>query len=527
MTKKGSFFFGRFSILFVLVLMFLAFVACGDDESEDFLSPRDVEELDSSSSIKGKSSSSIRGQSSSSESEKGSSANGSSEGGSNGNEDRDDKGSGNSSCNDCTVSSSSSSYLEDVEQSSSSYVCVDTVSNIPSMLYDCDVYDCVPTGHLNPKVDYGELLDERDFKVYRTIEVGGRTWMAQNLAYNCSRGEDVCRQYGGIYGGGYNPCPEGWEVPSMNDYDSLFKVFGKTTLRDMRARSCLWKPYREDDVMDWTDSLGFSLLPSGLSQQGGGYLGCATYLWTSTPTKFGYENFVTSSCKSFLASRDYASNGFAIRCIKSREIEYLDVADCRKDPTKCVFGTLEDARDGQTYKTAKYGRMEWMAENLNYEYVPENEDDRGFSGCYNDSKDSCAKYGRLYNMTAAGVSSGQDSTGAFVRGICPEGWHVPSADEWALLKRSFGTDELLAESPVGFDLYYSGHGSLRDGSSYYGWGDFAGFWTTTKNLRGDHRSVVIDRSSLRKPVLYLDEDDVYWSDLLNVRCLKDYDRSKK
>lgn len=550
MIKKNFFVFRCFPISLALVLWSLGIVACGDDESDDFLSAKDPEVLSSSSSVVAKSSSSIGNVSSSGtkyvcdiytlEDALSCKCDESREGKLSYNYDsdvevvcvldtelnkwnwtvKDDKfssssrGESSSSRGNSGYSSSSSAPV-----SSSSYVCVDTVADIPSKLYDCDVYDCVPTGHLNPKVEYGELLDERDYKVYRTVEIGGRTWMAQNLAYACSYGEDFCRQYGSFYGGGSNPCPEGWEVPSMEDYDSLLIVYG-SGLREMRARSCLWDPYDPKEKMDWSDSLGFSLLPSGLydTYRGMNYVGCATYLWASTPTRFGYENHVTSSCKSFLASRDYSSNRFAIRCIKSREMEVLDVADCRKNISKCVFGTLEDERDGQTYRTVKYGWMEWMAQNLNYEYVPKDEKDRGESRCYNNSQDSCAKFGRLYNMGSLGV----DSTGAFSQGICPAGWHIPSADEWALLRRSFKVSELVAnlggKSEVGFDIYRSGLGHENKDKPFYGYGESIAFWTSTINLRDEHRAVVVDGG------LYLEEEEAYWNDYYAVRCLKDYEK---
>lgn len=108
----------------------------------------------------------------------------------------------------------------------------------------------------------------------------------------------------------------------------------------------------------------------------------------------------------------------------------------------CVVGKdkncFEDERDGQTYRTVKIGTQIWMAENLNFKV--------GNSACYDDEKSNCTKYGRLYTWGAAidsvgkygenakGCGNGEHCTPIPpVRGICPEGWHLPDTTEWRVL----------------------------------------------------------------------------------------------
>ena len=108
----------------------------------------------------------------------------------------------------------------------------------------------------------------------------------------------------------------------------------------------------------------------------------------------------------------------------------------------CVVGKdkncFEDERDGQTYRTVKIGTQIWMAENLNFKV--------GNSACYDDEKSNCTKYGRLYTWGAAidsvgkygenakGCGNGEHCTPIPpVRGICPEGWHLPDTIEWRVL----------------------------------------------------------------------------------------------
>lgn len=93
--------------------------------------------------------------------------------------------------------------------------------------------------------------------------------------------------------------------------------------------------------------------------------------------------------------------------------------------------TVTDCRDKQAYKMVVIGTQTWMAENLNYAVDS--------SWCYNNSPDSCAKYGRLYQWASAmGIDSTYNSItwgGSDVnhQGICPAGWHVPNNDDWQTL----------------------------------------------------------------------------------------------
>lgn len=144
-----------------------------------------------------------------------------------------------------------------------------------------------------------------------------------------------------------------------------------------------------------------------------------------------------------------------------------------------VYGILTDKRDNRTYKTVVIGTQTWMAENLNYSDSINYPGMKGRNWCYNNSLDSCAKYGRLYNWAAAMDSAGTFSTNGKncgypsasdcsptypVRGICPEGWHLPIRTECVTLFNAVG-----GKSSAGFILKStSGWENGGNGTDDYG-----------------------------------------------------------
>lgn len=89
--------------------------------------------------------------------------------------------------------------------------------------------------------------------------------------------------------------------------------------------------------------------------------------------------------------------------------------------------------DGNTYKTVKIGNQWWIAENLkvthyrNGDAIPEVTDNEQWKNlnsgaycAYDNNESNAAVYGYLYNWYAMNDS----------RNIAPEGWYVPSDEEW-------------------------------------------------------------------------------------------------
>lgn len=100
--------------------------------------------------------------------------------------------------------------------------------------------------------------------------------------------------------------------------------------------------------------------------------------------------------------------------------------------------TVTDA-DGNVYNTILIGNQCWMRENLNVGIHidgSQNSTDNGIieKFCYDDNPENCEIYGGLYNWYEAM----QYSTDPGAQGICPQGWHIPTVDEWTVLTNYLG-----------------------------------------------------------------------------------------
>jgi len=170
--------------------------------------------------------------------------------------------------------------------------------------------------------------------------------------------------------------------------------------------------------------------------------------------------------------------------------------------TPIEYGSLTDSRNNKVYKTVTIGDQVWMAENL--AYLPsvvgpatESHTDPYYYVYDYDGTDLDAAtatenyqtYGALYNWPAAMVA-------------CPEGWHLPSDDEWTELLNYLGGEEVasdkmrevgsshwpyiaefsnndLATNGSGFTALPGGNRSVLFDGSFLDLGKYAQFWTST------------------------------------------------
>jgi Fibrobacter succinogenes major domain (Fib_succ_major)./Collagen triple helix repeat (20 copies). len=136
------------------------------------------------------------------------------------------------------------------------------------------------------------------------------------------------------------------------------------------------------------------------------------------------------------------SDGVKITCPDGNSFTLRNGTDGKDGNDGYIDGWILDYRDKHLYRTVTIGDQTWMAENLNYEV------ETG-SYCYNDTLSNCQKYGRFYTWAAAvgksetecGLGKICDLGNGKVRGICPEGWHLPDTTEWGELNKAVGGRE--------------------------------------------------------------------------------------
>ena len=209
----------------------------------------------------------------------------------------------------------------------------------------------------------------------------------------------------------------------------------------------------------------------------------------------------------------------------------------------CIYGTLYDDRDGKTYKTVKIGEQEWMAENLNFKVNVIDKTSYG-SFCEKDSV-LCSRYGRHYTWTAAidsislytqysiqcGVGKKcSPSVDLKIKGICPDGWHLPNQSEWEkliafvgnsdagkILKSFLYWEQWPGEDSYGFSVLPSG---IVTNATIYHQDVKTSLWTSTDHDNFSAQCAQFNYSEVRKDAVMLQSMSKSAVAALPVRCIK-------
>ncbi len=204
--------------------------------------------------------------------------------------------------------------------------------------------------------------------------------------------------------------------------------------------------------------------------------------------------------------------------------------------------------EGQVYNTIQVYNQCWLKENLNVGLMIQGVNTMTDNGilekyCYNNEPDSCIKYGGLYQWW----EMMQYSTQQGVKGICPNGWHLPTDEEWKVLEGAVDSQYSIGDTIWdkkmfrGFDVgtnlktttgwYLGGNGidlfdfscqpgGYRNYAGLFGFGGPAGLWWTSNETEYN-----IERSWGRTLYYGLPETSrgTHGKEVgFSVRCLRDF-----
>lgn len=269
------------------------------------------------------------------------------------------------------------------------------------------------------------LEDMKNQTVFRTVTIGEQTWMADNLnvkvkefpgTYFYDNKPVNANMYGRLYTfgeGEHTVCPEGFHVPTIEEWRTLIEYVGEDNAGRYLKSKTIW---------NGADTYGFGVKPGGYYDVGSNGRGSFTQLrnlgmfWTS-------EWYAGDTRGEYAVAIKFTS-GNQVEFIAHDRSDYLSIRCIEGDsPGGGGGGAIEtdefvDTRDGQMYKTTKIGKDWWMAENLNYDLGPELRRTDDSNGDI---------YGALYPWDYANA-------------LCPDGWHLPTDEEWFELEVYLGMD---------------------------------------------------------------------------------------
>ena len=203
------------------------------------------------------------------------------------------------------------------------------------------------------------MTDSRDKKVYKTVKIGGQTWMAENLNYAdsattpsllnrswCYNNDSAnCAVAGRLYTWAaaidsaqlykdksidcgyhktcalpdtvYGICPPGWHLPTRAEWDTLFtEVDGKSTAGKILKSQTGW--YKNGNG---TDDVGFSALPAGERFYYGhfDYDGYHAYFWSATEEddNHAFDMHLFYSYADAGLYSHYKHYGYSVRCLQN------------------------------------------------------------------------------------------------------------------------------------------------------------------------------------------------------------------
>jgi uncharacterized protein (TIGR02145 family) len=192
------------------------------------------------------------------------------------------------------------------------------------------------------------------------------------------------------------------------------------------------------------------------------------------------------------------------------------------------------AYGGMNYNTVQIGSQCWMKENLNIGTMVIAAVGMSNNGviekfCYNNLTSNCDEFGGLYNWYEM-MNYGLGGPG--VKGICPDGFHIPTGDEWNTLVNFLGGPSVAGGKmkETGFTHWFSPNQGATNESQFTALGGgrvvanaefeslryYGEYWSASDELSGDAWGRIMN--SISAGIYPIMDWKGYGS---SVRCLKD------
>ena len=206
------------------------------------------------------------------------------------------------------------------------------------------IFDYTKDAFFNPDVEYGSVTDERDGRTYRTVNIAGMTWMAENLTYatngadckdslsigcvyewymvmNVAKNDSVVENTRGI-------CMEGWHVPDTTEWKIIVETYNGEELLSAIGW-CAGRNVSGFSVVpsDYKSGAGFAYKynETGLADFASATYGVGFSIMENKSTIFGYSVvFENEEFRIMRMSEEKYSNGYdyaraSVRCVKNME----------------------------------------------------------------------------------------------------------------------------------------------------------------------------------------------------------------